>query len=144
MEANLKTRAILAVGGLMVGLAGVGALAWAATAALIPWLGVAGAAGLVGLLFFSGAGLAIWLAFKPAIPLEEEFAGVTQAAHDALSSVKDDALDSLADLPLKAMNRLLEDQPITALLGVAMAAYTVTRSPAATAGVVDRVMSRLI
>lgn len=144
MAASLKIRAILAVGGLLAGLAGAGALVWAAIAALTPWLGIAGAAALIGALFAGGAGIAIWLAFNPAIPLEDEFADVTEAAQDALGSARDDALDALAELPVKAMNRILAEQPVVALLGVAMAAYTVTRSPAASAGILNRVISRLI
>lgn len=144
MKPSLKMRAILAASGLLAGLAGAGALAWAAIAALVPWLGVAGASAVVGLILAAAAGLSMWLAFKPDIPLEQEFEGLTQAAQDAFSSAKDDALESLTELPLNVLNRMIEEHPVTSLLGVAMAAYTVTRSPAASAGVIDKVLSRLI
>lgn len=144
MVGSLKIRAMLVAGGLLLGLAGVGTLACAATAALIPWLGLAGAAGIVGTVLAGGAGAAIWFATRPAVPMEEELAGVTEAAQDALSKAREDAIDSLAELPLNAVNRLIEEQPIAALLGVAAAAYTVTRAPGASVGVMERMIARLV
>lgn len=139
---GLKMRAGLLVGGMICGLAGAGLLAYAAASALSPWLGVAGAAAAVGLLLAGAAGITAWLALKPAVPMEDEFSGLKETILSAVSQTREETFESLAQLPAEAVNRLLDEQPIPTLIGVAVAAYTVTRSPVTAAAMIDRLIAR--
>jgi len=144
MDFSVKIRALLATGGLLIGLAGLAALTWAVILALAPYLGMAGASGLVGALFTAGAGSALWLALRPSTPLEDELAGLKEMAEDTLTKVKDDTLDSLSGLPLAAATRMVDERPIAALLGIAAAAYTVTRNPGFSADILNQMIARKI
>ena len=144
MLGSLKLRIILMAGGSVIGLAGAGALTWAAVVALTPWLGLAGSAALVGAAFSIAAGVTIWSATRPSVPMVEEFAGVSSAATNTVAYIRDDTLDTLTGLSLNAVGKMVEKQPILTLLGVGVAAYAVTRAPNTSAGIVDRMLSRLI
>lgn len=144
MLGSLKLRVILMAGGSVIGLAGGGALTWAAVVALAPWLGLAGSAALVGAILSIAAAVAIWSATRPSVPMEEEFSGVTAAATNTVAYIRDDTLDTLTGLSLNAVSNLVEKRPILTLLGIGVAAYAVTRAPNTSAGIVDRMLSRLI
>ena len=144
MLGSLKLRAILMAGGSVIGLAGAGALTWAAIIALIPWLGVAGSGALVGIVLSTAAAIIIWKATRPAVPMEEEFAGVTAAATNTMAYIRDDTLDTLTGMSLNAVGNMVEKRPLLTLVGVGVAAYAVTRAPNTSAGIVDRMLSRLI
>lgn len=128
----------------MIGFTGIAALAWAAITALVPHLGMAGASLLVGGIMALGATLSVWMAVQPGVPVEDEFSGLTSKAADAISDARDDTIDALAGMPVAAMNRLVEEQPLLTLLGAAAAAYAVTRAPEQSALVVDRMLGRLL
>ncbi|MFN7055988.1 hypothetical protein [Hyphomonas sp.] len=142
MITGLKMRAGLLIGGTISGLAGTGLLAYAAASALSPWLGTAGAAAAVGLTLAGAAGITAWMALKPAVPVDDEMAGLRESLLSALAQTRDDTIDSLAQLPAEAVNRLLDEQPIPTLIGVAVAAYTVARSPVTAAAMIDRLVAR--
>lgn len=144
MLGSLKLRAMLMAGGSVIGLAGAGALTWAAIIALIPWLGVAGSGALVGVVLSTAAAIIIWKATRPAVPMEEEFAGVTAAATNTMAYIRDDTLDTLTGMSLNAVGNMVEKRPLLTLVGVGVAAYAVTRAPNTSAGIVDRMLSRLI
>ena len=144
MPASLKMRVILIAGGLLIGFTGIAALAWAAIAALVPHLGMAGAALLVGSVMTIGAALSVWMSVQPGVPVDEELSGLTGKAADAISDVRDDTIDALAGIPVTAMNRMVEEQPLLTLLGVAAAAYAIARAPEQSALVVDRMLGRLL
>lgn len=143
MAAGLKVRIMLMAGGSVIGLAGAAAFTWAATAALVPYLGIAGAAGVVGGTLTIGAAFAMWKATRPGVPMEDEFAGVTAAAANTITYIRDDTIDTLTGMSLNTLNRVVEKQPLLTLAGVAVAAYTVARMPNTMGNVVDRVLSRL-
>ena len=144
MLGSLKLRVILMASGSLIGLAGAGALTWAAIVALIPWLGLALSGALVGTIFFGGGAIAMWNATRPAVPLEDEFAGVTAAATNTMTYIRDDTLDTLTGLSLNAVGNMVSKRPLLTLVGVGVAAYAVTRAPNTSAGIVDRMLSRLI
>ncbi len=144
MLGSLKLRVILMASGSLIGLAGAGALTWAAIVALIPWLGLAWSGALVGTVFFAGGAIAMWKATRPAVPMEEEFAGVTAAATNTMTYIRDDTLDTLTGLSLNAVGNMVSKRPLLTLVGVGVAAYAVTRAPNTSAGIVDRMLSRLI
>ena len=134
---------MLIAGGSVIGLAGAGALSWAAVVALVPLVGLAGAAAIVGSVFMLIAGFIIWKATRPNVPMEDEFAGVASAAANSITYLRDDTIDTLTGLSLNTVNRMVEKKPLLTLAGVAVAAYTVARMPNTTASVVDRVLARL-
>ncbi|PKP81561.1 MAG: hypothetical protein CVT79_09150 [Alphaproteobacteria bacterium HGW-Alphaproteobacteria-18] len=144
MLGSLKLRVILMAGGSVIGLAGAGALTWAGVVALTPWLGLAGAGVLVGSVLIAGGGLAMWKATRPSVPMEEEFSGVTSAATNTMAYIRDDTLDALTDMSLSAVNNMVDKRPILTVLGVGVAAYALARAPNTSAGIVDRMLSRLI
>lgn len=144
MGGSLKLRVILMAGGSVIGLAGAGALTWAAVVGLAPWLGLAGAGALVGGILTIGGGLAMWKATRPAVPLEDEFAGVTAAATNTMAYIRDDTLDALTGMSLNVVGNMVEKRPLLTLVGVGVAAYAVARAPNTSAGIVDRMLSRLI
>jgi hypothetical protein len=144
MLGSLKLRAILMAGGSVIGLAGGGALTWAAVVAVTPWLGLAGAGALVGAVLSIAAGVCIWSATRPSVPMEEEFAGLSAAATNTVAYIRDDTLDTLTGLSLNAVGHMVEKRPILTLVGVGVAAYAVTRAPRTSAGIVDRMLSRLV
>ncbi|KCZ86740.1 hypothetical protein HHI_16856 [Hyphomonas hirschiana VP5] len=140
----MKLRIILMAGGSVIGLAGAGALSWAAVVALAPWLGLAESGALVGGVLIAAGGLAIWNATRPAVPLEDEFAGVTAAATNTMTYIRDDTLDALTGMSLNVVGNMVSKRPLLTLVGVGVAAYAVTRAPNTSAGIVDRMLSRLI
>lgn len=144
MPGSLKLRAILIAGGSTLGLAGAGALTWAAIVALAPWMGLAWSGALVGGTLSIIAGTAIWKATRPEVPMEDEFAGVTAAATNTMAYIRDDTLDTLTGMSLNAVGRMVEKRPLLTLVGVGVAAYAVTRAPNTSAGIFDRVLARLI
>lgn len=144
MLGSLKLRAILIAGGSVIGLAGAGALTWAAIVAMTPWLGLSGSAALVGAILSMTAAAAIWSATRPSVPMEAELSGVTAAAANTVAYIRDDTLDTLTGMSLNAVSKMVDKRPILTLLGVGAAAYAVTRAPHAGAGIVDRMLSRLI
>ena len=144
MTGSLKLRAILLAGGSVIGLAGAGALTWAGIVALMPWLGIAGAGLLVGSLLTIASAFAIWKATRPAVPLEDEFAGVTAAATNTMAYIRDDTLDTLTGVSLNVIGNMVSKRPLLTLVGVGVAAYAVTRAPQTSAGIVDRMLARLI
>lgn len=144
MLGSLKLRVILMAGGSVIGLAGAGALTWAAVVAFAPWLGFAGAGALVGGILTLGGAIAMWKATRPAVPLEDEFAGVTAAATNTMAYIRDDTLDTLTGMSLNVVGNMVEKRPLLTLVGVGVAAYAVARAPNTSAGIVDRMLSRLI
>lgn len=143
MTGSLKLRLMLMAGGSVIGLAGAGALTWATVVALAPYIGIAGASALVGGVLVTGAAIAMWKATRPRVPLEDEFAGVTSAAANTITYIRDDTIDTLTGMSLDTVNRMVSKQPLLTLAGVAVAAYAVARMPNTTASVVDRVLARL-
>lgn len=141
---NMKWRAMLIAGGLLAGLAGIATLTWSAVLALVPSFGAAGAAGLVGGIVSVGAVVAVWSASRPSVPVEQELSGLTALATDTIVRVKSDTIESLAERSLGTINRMVDEQPIPTLLGVAFTAFAVARTPQATAGVLDRMLARLL
>lgn len=144
MLGSLKLRVILMAGGSVIGLAGAGALTWAAVVGLAPWLGLAWSGAAVGGLFVAAGAIAMWKATRPAVPMEEEFAGVTSAATNTITYIRDDTLDTLTGLSLNVVGNMVEKRPLLTLVGVGVAAYAVARAPNTSAGIVDRMLSRLI
>lgn len=144
MTGSLKLRGILLAGGSVIGLAGAGALTWAAIVALTPSLGLAWSGVLVGGLLAAGGALAIWKATRPSIPMEDEFAGVTAAATNTIAYIRDDTLDTLTAASLGAVGNMVQKRPLLTLAGVGLAAYTLTRAPNTSATLADRMLSRLI
>lgn len=134
---------MLIAGGSVIGLAGAGALSWAAVVALVPYVGLAGSAAIVGGVFMLIAGFTIWKATRPNVPMEDEFAGVAAAAANTITYIRDDTIDTLTGLSLNTVHRMVEKKPLLTLAGVAVAAYTVAKMPNTTASVVDRVLARL-
>lgn len=144
MAASLKHRAIMMAGGSVIGLAGAGALTWAGVVALAPHMGLAMAGAVVGGLLIAGAAFAMWKATRPAVPMEEEFAGVTAAAVNTAAYIRDDTLDTLTGMSINVVGNMVEKRPLLTLLGVGIAAYAVARAPNTSAGIVDRMLSRLV
>lgn len=144
MLGSLKLRVILMTGGSVIGLAGAGALTWAAIVALAPWLGLAGSGALVGGLLIIGGAVAMWKATRPAVPMEDEFAGVTAAATNTMAYIRDDTLDTLTGMSLNVVGNMVSKRPLLTLVGVGVAAYAVTRAPNTSATIVDRMLSRLV
>lgn len=144
MLGSLKLRVILMASGSVIGLAGAGALTWAGVVALTPWLGLAGSGALVGGFLIAAGGIAMWKATRPAVPMEVEFSGVTAAATNTMAYIRDDTLDTLTDMSLSAVNNMVEKRPLLTVLGVGVAAYALARAPNTSAGIVDRMLSRLI
>lgn len=141
---NTKHRLILFIGGLLTGLAGLGAFTWSAVIVLIPVAGAAGAAALVGTAITALSAFALWSALRPSTPVEQELSGLTALATDTIVRIKSDTIDSLAERSLSTVNRMVDEQPLPTLLGVAVAAYVVARAPQSTSGVFDRVLDRLL
>lgn len=144
MIGSLKLRVIMMAGGSVIGLAGAGALTWAAIVSLAPHVGLAVAGALVGGVLICVAAIAIWKATRPAVPMEHEFAGMTAAATNTVAYIRDDTLDTLTGMSLNAVSHMVEKRPLLTLLGVGVAAYAVTRAPNTSAGIVDRMLSRLV
>ncbi len=144
MIGSLKLRIIMMAGGSVIGLAGAGALTWAAVAALTPHFGVAASGAIVGGLFILAGAIAMWKATRPAVPMEEEFSGVTAAATNTMAYIRDDTLDTLTGMSVNAVGKMVEKRPLMTLLGVGVAAYVVARAPNTSAGIMDRMLSRLI
>ncbi|MFN4185017.1 MAG: hypothetical protein ACK4M6_09545 [Hyphomonas sp.] len=86
----------------------------------------------------------MWKATRPAVPMEVEFSGVTAAATNTMAYIRDDTLDTLTDMSLSAVNKMVEKRPLLTVLGVGVAAYALARAPNTSAGIVDRMLSRLI
>lgn len=146
IRSNMKVRTILATGGLLMGLAGIAALTWSAILFLflVPVMGAAGAAALVGGGISALSAFALWSAFRPSVPVEQELSGLTALASDTIVRIKSDTIESLAERSLGTLNKMVDEQPLPVLLGVAVAAYVVARAPQATSGVFDRVLTRLL
>lgn len=144
MAGSLKLRVIMMAGGSVIGLAGAGALTWAGVVALAPYMGLAMSGALVGGLLILGAAIAMWKATRPAVPMEEEFAGVTAAAANTAAYIRDDTLDTLTGMSINAVSVMVEKRPLLTLLGVGVTAYAVARAPNTSAGIVDRMLSRLV
>jgi hypothetical protein len=144
MIGSLKLRVIMMAGGSVIGLAGAGALTWAAIVSLAPHTGLAVAGAIVGGVLLSASAIAMWKATRPAVPMEQEFAGMTAAATNTVAYIRDDTLDTLTGLSLNAVSHMVEKRPLLTLLGVGVAAYAVARAPNTSAGIVDRMLSRLV
>ncbi len=144
MVGSLKLRVIMMAGGSVIGLAGAGALTWAAVVALAPYVGLALAGLIVGGVFVLAAAIAMWKATRPSVPMEEEFAGVTAAATNTVAYIRDDTLDTLTGMSINVMSNMVEKRPLLTLLGVGVAAYAVAKAPNTSAGIVDRMLSRLV
>lgn len=144
MVGSLKLRVIMMAGGSVIGLAGAGALTWAAVVALAPYVGLALAGVIVGGVFVLAAAIAMWKATRPSVPMEEEFAGVTAAATNTVAYIRDDTLDTLTGMSINVVSNMAEKRPLLTLLGVGVAAYAVAKAPNTSAGIVDRMLSRLV
>ena len=144
MAGSLKLRVIMMAGGSVIGLAGAGALTWAGVVALAPYMGLAMSGALVGGLLILGAAIAMWKATRPSVPMEAEFAGVTAAAVNTAAYIRDDTLDTLTGMSINAVSNMVEKRPLLTLLGVGVAAYAVARAPNTSAGIMDRMLSRLV
>ena len=144
MAGSLKLRVIMMAGGSVIGLAGAGALTWAGVVALAPDMGLAMSGALVGGLLILGAAIAMWKATRPSVPMEAEFAGVTAAAVNTAAYIRDDTLDTLTGMSINAVSNMVEKRPLLTLLGVGVAAYAVARAPNTSAGIMDRMLSRLV
>lgn len=144
MVGSLKLRVIMMAGGSVIGLAGAGALTWAAVMALAPYVGLALAGLIVGGVFVLAAAIAMWKATRPSVPMEEEFAGVTAAATNTVAYIRDDTLDTLTGMSINVVSNMVEKRPLLTLLGVGVAAYAVAKAPNTSAGIVDRMLSRLV
>lgn len=144
ISGNLKHRALLITGGLLMGLAGVGAIAWASVAVLVPLVGTAAAAFLVGAILAGAAALTLWLALRPSVPAAHEVAGITALATDTIARAKSDAIETLAARSLGTVNRMVDEQPLPTLLGITLAAFVVARSPQVTSAAFERALTRML
>lgn len=144
MIGSLKLRVIIMTGGSVIGLAGAGALTWASVVALAPHLGLAMSGAIVGGILMIAAAIIMWKSARPAVPMEEEFAGMRVAATNTVASIRDDTLNVLAEVSITAVSGMVQKRPLLTLLGVGVAAYTVARAPKTTASIVDRMLSRMV
>lgn len=141
---NMKHRALLITGGLLAGLAGVGALAWSSVLILAPLVGTAAAAFLVGATLVGAAVFVLWSALRPSVSAAHEVEGIAELATNSLAGAQSDAIESLAERSLGTINRMVDEQPLPTLLGITLAAFVVARSPQVTSAAFERALTRML
>lgn len=140
MASSLKLRSVIAVGGLLTGLAGVIIFGGGLALFLSRYTGMASAVAIIGFLFLVLSVSSIWLSVKPSTPVGEE---VSKATNSALQKLKSQDLDAATGLPISAASTLVRQRPLTALAGVAVTSFIIARAPKETLSSLNRLLSRV-
>lgn len=114
----VKSRIVIGVAGLFIGLGGLFTLCVAAVLGLAHFVGPIAAAFITAGVLLSGAVICLYIFVQPKRSLTEEAGEVKGAAADALSG-----------LPQAAFLKLIDERPISLVTFAMLAGYSIVRGP---------------